>query len=118
MDHVDVPKVFRDWLNTIKPGGDMHVRVPDGEFHIRAILERVDKEEDVDPQCDWLNRTIYGYQVGPGQYHKTLFTKRRLEQLAKSCGLRKVKVERVVNPGNDATVPDTAELVLTGKRGK
>lgn len=118
MDHVDVSAVMRDWISTLKESGEMEVRVPDGEYHMRAILERVDNEEDVDPQCDWLNRTIYGIQIGEGQYHKTLFTKRRLEQLAKSCGLVNVKVERVEHEGNDATMPTTAELVLTGKRGK
>ena len=118
MDHVDVPKVFRDWVSTLKEGGDMHVRVPDGEYHMRAVLARVDAGEDVDPQCDWLNRTIYGLQVGPGQYHKTMFTKNRLEQLAKSCGLVSVKVERVEHEGDGVLAPTTAELVLTGKRGK
>lgn len=85
---------------------------------MRALLEKVDAGDDDDPQCDWLNATIYGLQIGEGQEHKTLFTKRRLEQLALSSGLVDVEVERVVNPGNDAWMPDTAELVLTGKRGE
>jgi hypothetical protein len=118
MDHIDVPQIFRDWVSTLKEDGEMKIRVPDGEYHMRAILERVDKGEDVDPQCDWLNRTIYGYQVGPGQYHKTLFTENRLRQLALSCGLVDVNVEKVEHEGNGSTMPTTAELVLTGKRGK
>jgi predicted SAM-dependent methyltransferase len=118
MSHRDVPRVFRDWVNTLEVGGEMEVRVPDGEYHIRAVLERVDNEEDVDPQCDWLNATIYGYQIGEGQEHKTLFTKRRLEQLALTSGLVDVEVEHVVNPGDGVYMPDTAELVLTGKRGE
>jgi hypothetical protein len=118
MSHTEVPRIFRGWVNTLKKNGTMEIRVPDGEYHMRAVIERIDKEEDVDPQCDWLNATIYGLQIGEGQEHKTLFTKRRLEQLALTSGLVDVKVERVVHEGNDATVPDTAELVLTGKRGK
>lgn len=118
MSHIDVPRILRDWVRTLEPGGSMEVRVPDGEYHMRAVIDRIDKGEDVDPQCDWLNATIYGLQVGGGQEHKTLFTKRRLEQLAKSCGLKYVKVERVEHCGDDVRYPPTAELVLTGRRGK
>lgn len=118
MSHQEIPRIFRDWVNTLSPGGEIEVRVPDGEYHMRAIIDRIDSEEDVDPQCDWLNATIYGLQIGPGQEHKSLFTMRRLEQLGKSSGLVNVKVERVEHEGNGATMPTTAELVLTGKRGK
>ena len=118
MSHIDIPRIFRDWVDTLVPGGEMEVRVPDGEFHMREAIKMCDEGNDDDPQCDWLNATIYGLQIGEGQEHKTFFTKRRLEQLALSQGLVDVQVERVVNEADGVTFPVTAELVLTGKRGE
>lgn len=118
MSHRDIPRIFRDWTNTLVPGGELEIRVPDGEYHMRSIIERIDAGEDVDPQCDWLNATIYGLQIGEGQEHKTLFTKNRLQQLAVTSGLQDVTVERVVHDGDSANVPKTAELVLTARRAK
>jgi hypothetical protein len=118
MSHQKIPRIFRDWVRTLEPGGSMEIHVPDGEHVVRDIVRRIEAGEDVHPQCDWLNAMVYGYQVGPGQEHKSLFTANRLEQLAKSCGLKYVKVERRVHPGNDSMLPDMGELVLTGKRGK
>lgn len=117
MSHRSVPRIFRDWVSTLEKDGEMEVRVPDGEYHMRAFVEMIDEGKDVDPQCDWLNATLFGYQIGDGQEHKTLFTKHRLEQLALTSGLVDVNVERVEHEGNEATLPKTGELVLTGKRG-
>lgn len=119
----DVGRVFRDWVRTLSKGGTMEVRVPDGEFHIRAIIGRIDDGEDAEPATEWLIRTLFGLQIGEGQEHHILFTKRRLEQLGKTSGLVNVKVESVVHAGEGVwgpglPMPDTAELVLTGKRGK
>lgn len=118
MSHKDIPRIFRDWVNTLLPGGEIEVRVPDGEFHMRKMLEMIEAGDDDDPQADWLNATIYGLQEGGGQEHKSLFTERRLTQLALSQGLVDVEVERQVQPGNDAWLPETAQLILKGKRGE
>lgn len=118
MSHIEIPRIFRDWVQTLDVGGHMEVRVPDGEFHMRAAVKMIDEGNDDDPQCDWLNATIYGLQIGEGQEHKSFFTMRRLEQLALSHGLVDVSVERVVHEGDGAMLPETAELVLTGKRGE
>jgi hypothetical protein len=115
----------------------MEVRVPDGEYHMRAIIARVDSGTDAEQPTEWLIRTLFGLQIGEGQEHHIIFTERRLEQLALTSGLVDVKVERVVHgpdgegggggicqegDGFMATskgdVVSTAELVLTGKRGK
>jgi predicted SAM-dependent methyltransferase len=123
----DVNRIFRDWVNTLEPGGEMEVRVPDGEYHMRAIIERCDEGTDGEQPTEWLIRTLFGLQIGEGQEHHIIFTKRRLEQLGKTSGLKYVKVERVVHGGEaihsnlghtGAMSVGTAELVLTGKRGK
>ncbi len=118
MSHQQIPHIFRDWVNTLAPGGEMEVRVPDGEYHMRALIDRIDKGDDDHPECDWLNATIYGLQLGEGHEHKSIFTKRRLEQLALSCGLVDVKVESIEHDGREPVVPKTAELVLTAKKEK
>lgn len=116
MSHQDVVRIFRDWVNTLQPGGRIEVRVPDGEYHMREFIKRIDEKEDVDPMCDWLNATLFGYQIGKGQEHKTLFTARRLEALANTVGLVDVKVEKKMIEGDKSMMPDTAELVLTARR--
>jgi predicted SAM-dependent methyltransferase len=114
----DVPTVFRDWVNTLAPNGTMEIRVPDGEYHMRAIIERIDEGTDDEQPTEWLIRTLFGLQIGEGQEHHILFTAKRLEQLARTSGLVEVKVEKVVNEGDGAAIPTTAELVLTGRRRK
>jgi hypothetical protein len=118
MSHQRVSGIFRDWVNTLVPGGEMEIRVPDGEYHMRKLIEFCDEGKDDDAQCDWLNATIYGLQIGEGQEHKTLFTKRRLEAFGRSHGLEDVKVECIEHEGDDTMIPTTAELVLTGKKKK
>lgn len=116
MSHRAIPRIFRDWVNTLRPGGEMEIFVPDGELHMREFIERIDKGEDQDPQADWLNATLYGYQIGgEGQFHKSLFTARRLQCLAESCGLKDVKVERIVHESQRPAFPRTGELKLTGR---
>lgn len=115
MSHRDIPRIFRDWVNTLRPGGEMEIRVPDGELHMREFISRIDEEKDQDPQADWLNATLYGYQIGAGQEHKSLFTARRLQCLAETCGLVEVKVEKVVHKTENPAFPTTGELVLTGR---
>ena len=116
MSHHDIPRIAKDWVATLRPGGDIEIRVPDGEKALRDILDRVDSGEDQDPQADWLNAVVYGYQVGEGHEHKSLFTENRLNCLGASVGLVDVEVVRVDHAGNGKTVPDTSELVLTGTR--
>jgi len=117
ISHRDIVRVFRDWVATLRPGGEMEIRVPDGEFHMREFIARIDKGEDQDPQADWLNHTLYGYQIGGGQEHKTLFTANRLQCLAESCGLVDVSVQKVIAESGHPAFPTTAELVLTGRAG-
>jgi hypothetical protein len=122
----DVNRVFRDWVSTLKKGGSIEIRVPDGEYHMRAIIGRIDEGRDAEQSTEWLIRTLFGLQVGEGQEHHILFTQRRLEQLGKTSGLANVKVERIVHEMEDKTegltttedgrVLSTAELVLTGRR--
>jgi predicted SAM-dependent methyltransferase len=116
--HREISRIFRDWVNTLKPGGEMTVIVPDLSYHIKRILEMEKKGEDQHPDVDYWIATLFGWQVGKGQDHRTGFTQNRLKQLALSSGLVDVKVKTHMNPGDGGTIAENRELVLTGKRGK
>jgi len=117
--HRDISRIFRDWVNTVVPGGEIEIRVPDLLWAFEKIKEAADNEEDVDHKVDHYIAMIYGWQVGEGHDHKTGFTKHRLEQLAKSSGMVDVEVttEFHENPKDVGIIPENQELILTGKRG-
>lgn len=96
LEHIDwhrAPVVFREWVNTMAPGGVLDVWVPDGGSYLKTALEMVESEEDDQIPMIWVQRGLFGEQTHAGQYHKALFTQRSLEALAKSCGLVDVHVE-------------------------
>lgn len=119
LSHRDAPRVLRDWVNTLKPGGTIEVRVPDLEYHTRRLVEAIDKGEDAYPETNYWIATIYGWQIGGGQVHLNGFTENRLRQLALTSGLADVKIEKKVNPGSPSgEIAENGELVLTGVRPK
>ncbi len=127
LEHINHRKTsitFRDWVNTLQPGGTIEVRVPDIEYSMRHLLEACEKEEGKNQEqmieSDYWLATLYGWQIGPGQEHHTGFTKGRLEQLALSSGLVDVKVKKREAKGQDFQqgefIGDSQELILTGRR--
>lgn len=120
MNRASMAVIFRDWVNTLKPGGVMNVEVPDIEGHIRRIVELLDQGDELNPENEYHFAALYGWQVGEGQEHKIGFTSRRLEQLAVGCGLTDVVVERVSaeSSGNVVNGAPTTIWVLrlTGRR--
>lgn len=117
LSHRDVSRVFRDWVNTLVPGGKMEVRVPDLEYHVRKIVESLDAGEDRRPEVDYWIATIYGWQIGGGQVHLNGFTENRLRQLAVASGLVNIEIDKRVNGGSPSgEIAENGELVLTGVR--
>lgn len=119
MSHRDLSRIMRDWVSTLVPGGKIEVRVPDLEYHMRRLIAAIDEGSDRTPEGDYWLATIYGWQIGEGQEHKTGFTETRLKQLALSSGLKKVKIEKIINKGcPSGEIAENCELVLTGERSK
>lgn len=116
--HRDVPIIFRDWVNTLKPGGEMEVRVPDLEYHIDRIKDAILSGDDQDKNTKYWIETLFGWQIGDGQDHRSGFTEKRLKQLGLTSGLVGVKVGKKMNDGQDGMIGPNQELILTGKRGK
>ena len=119
LSHRDTARILRDWVSTLKPGGKIEVRVPDLEYHARRFIAAVDSGDDRSPEADYWLATIYGWQIGEGQEHKNGFTENRLRQLARSCGLNKIKIDKQINKGSPTgEIAENGELVLTAERAK
>ena len=83
---VEAPRVLRHWHSILKPGGFVHVDVPDFEETARQLLAQPDE-----PAKDWYYRLIYGSQKNAYAYHKNGFSPARLEWLLREAGFRDVR---------------------------
>lgn len=89
LEHLDVkegPRVLRHWYEVLKPGGMVHVDVPDLEETARQLLAQPDE-----PSKDWYYRLVYGSQKNPYAFHKNGFSPARLERMLREAGFREVR---------------------------
>jgi len=89
LEHLDMregPRVLRHWYEILKPGGILHVDVPDFEETARQLLAQQDE-----PSKDWFYRLIYGSQKNPYAFHKNGFSPARLERMLREAGFREVR---------------------------
>jgi methyltransferase family protein len=89
LEHLDMregPRVLRHWYETLKPGGVLHVDVPDFEETARQLLAQPDE-----PSKDWYYRLVYGSQKNPYAFHKNGFSPARLERMLHEAGFREVR---------------------------
>jgi SAM-dependent methyltransferase len=82
----DGPRVLRYWYELLKPGGVLHVDVPDFEETARQLLEQPDEASK-----DWYYRLVYGSQKNEYAFHKNGFSPARLERLLREAGFREVR---------------------------
>lgn len=118
LSHTEAPRILRDWVNTLVPGGKITVIVPDLEYHVRRLVDAIDKGEDAYPEADYWIATIYGWQRnGDGQVHLNGFTENRLRQIAVSCGIEDIEITRQHSDGMPSgEIAENEALVLTGRR--
>lgn len=89
LEHVgmnEAPRVLRHWRELLRPGGVVHVDVPDFEETARQLLAEPDEASK-----DWYYRLIYGSQKNTYAYHKNGFSPARLEWLLREAGFREVR---------------------------
>lgn len=89
LEHLDMregPRVLRHWYEILKPGGVVHVDVPDFEETARQLLAQPDE-----PSKDWYYRLVYGSQKNPYAFHKNGFSPARLERMLRDAGFREVR---------------------------
>jgi cyclopropane fatty-acyl-phospholipid synthase-like methyltransferase len=89
LEHVDMkqaPVVLRHWYETLKPGGLLHLDVPDFEETARQLLAQPDEASK-----DWYYRLVYGSQKNAYAYHRNGFSPARVERLLREAGFREVR---------------------------
>ena len=89
LEHLDMkegPRVLRHWRDLLRPGGVLHVDVPDFEETARQLLAQPDE-----PSKEWYYRLVYGSQKNPYAFHKNGFSPARLEWMLREAGFREVR---------------------------
>lgn len=89
LEHLDMkegPRVLRHWRDLLRPGGMLHVDVPDFEETARQLLAQPDE-----PSKEWYYRLVYGSQKNAYAFHKNGFSPARLEWMLREAGFREVR---------------------------
>jgi predicted SAM-dependent methyltransferase len=89
LEHLDMkegPRVLRHWREILRPGGVLHVDVPDFEETARQLLAQPDE-----PSKEWYYRLVYGSQKNAYAFHKNGFSPARLEWMLRQAGFREVR---------------------------
>jgi hypothetical protein len=89
LEHVsmrETPIVLRHWYEVLKPGGLLHLDVPDFEETARQLLAQTDESSK-----DWYYRLIYGSQKNAHAYHRNGFSPARVERMLREAGFREVR---------------------------
>lgn len=74
-------KALSLWYRILKPGGKLHIDVPDFEETSRQLLAQRTEEEK-----EWYYRLIFGSQKNEGAFHKDGFSARKLEGMLRGHG--------------------------------
>jgi SAM-dependent methyltransferase len=89
LEHLDMregPRVLRHWRDLLRPGGILHVDVPDFEETARQLLAQPDE-----PSKEWYYRLVYGSQKNAYAFHKNGFSPARLEWMLREAGFLEVR---------------------------
>lgn len=86
LDRKEGPRVLRHWRDLLRPGGILHVDVPDFEETARQLLAQPDE-----PSKEWYYRLVYGSQKNAYAFHKNGFSPARLEWMLREAGFREVR---------------------------
>lgn len=79
----EVGRVFNEAYRVLKPGGVFKFDVPDFDWFVHAYMTGKDKNTGLPlnekRDEEWILKSIFGGQDGPGQYHKWGYNQRRIE---------------------------------------
>ncbi len=102
LEHLDRNSVLgtvRSWIKGLKPGGVLEFEVPDGVWAAKKFIKA--QENGHAGREDFSEAIMHGLQNVPGEYHKTLFSKQKMEKIVASCSNQVEKSSvRVIFPKN------------------
>lgn len=91
LEHLDIDeinKTLKEFYRILKPEGSLKLNVPNLDWCLRNFLEKNENEKWTFPL-----HTIFGNQNNKGEYHKTGFTKERIETLLKNESFNNIEIK-------------------------
>ncbi len=79
----EVGRALENWHTILKPGGVLHIDVPDFEETARLLLA-----QDAEDQKEWYYRLIYGSQKDEFSIHKDGYSKEKLSSILTRHGFK------------------------------
>ena len=116
LSYRDVPACVREWYNTLAPGGEILVGVPDAEGYLRTYVEMIDQGKDDTADMAFISNGLFGDHTADGQVHQASFTKRSLRSIFETAGFVDVTVEVDSFEAVEGARPYTAQLILKAKK--
>lgn len=89
LSYPEVEKAFQSWHSALLPGGVVEIVVPNLEYHVRSIVQGMDREE---APSSYDLAGLYGWQDYPEDHHRSGWTDVLLEQALVQAGFVSVEV--------------------------
>lgn len=93
MEHLgdqEVLPFLRECHRVLKPGGAMEILVPDLEYAARLFLETPEPD-----RWNWPFALIFGSQWHPGEFHKTGYSRWKIQWVLQAAGFEVASCESV-----------------------
>jgi predicted SAM-dependent methyltransferase len=82
----EVGRALKNWYNILKPGGILHIDVPDFEETAKLLLAQKSEEDK-----EWYYRLIYGSQKDNFSIHKDGYSEEKLREILARYKFKNIK---------------------------
>lgn len=86
LEHVDrnaVPTTLKNWLKSLKPGGQLKIEVPDAKVAMEEFLYHDSNGSSLN-QKTWSEAVVFGSQDRPGMVHQAAITVNKMNDLIRA----------------------------------